>query len=355
MIPGLSHDNFFEIDPILSRDGGAPEKFIGEGSEILIDETIGFIEQSRKDHQPFFAVVWFGSPHEPYSGLEQDLALYENLPDSLQKQTVRLTSMETGQPVDRPLREVLRERFAEITAMDRAIGKLREYLGSQGIDRNTLIWYCGDNGVPTSGNYDPVFRGVKGNVYEQGVRVPGIIEWPGGITQPKVTSVSAVTSDMLPTLCELTGQSLPDRPLDGINLMPVINGSITQRPTPIFFWNYHTGHETENNPEPYLDPELQTGTTPLVKIMDGKYTRSFRNFHHPDISEVDFRGARTVVDGRYKLVIDGETGPSKELFDLAADPSGNCQPDRISTRNCPGPGNAVAGVATFSTGKSYRG
>ena len=316
----LSHDNFFEIDPTFSRDGGPPEKFTGESSEILIDETIDFIEQTRKDQQPFFAVVWFGSPHEPYSGLEQDLALYDNLPDSLEHQMVRLTSMDTGQPVERPLREVLRERFAEITAMDRAIGKLRQHLVQQGLDQNTLLWYCGDNGVPSSGNYNPAFRGVKGKVYEQGVRVPGIIEWPRTLQNALATSVNAVTSDILPTICELTGQPFPKRPLDGISLMPVINGSMSNRPEPIFFWNYHTGHETNDNPDPYIDPELQTGTTPLVKIMDGKFTRSFRNFHHPEIHEIDFSGPRTVLDNQYKLVIDGESDSGKELFDLVADP-----------------------------------
>ena len=71
-----------------------------------------------------FAVVWFGSPHEPYSGLEEDLALYDDLPEEYAGQLFRLTSMETGQPTRRPLNEVLQERYAEITAMDRSIGQL---------------------------------------------------------------------------------------------------------------------------------------------------------------------------------------------------------------------------------------
>jgi len=65
----LSHDNFFELNPHLSRNGGPPHQFQGESSEITIDETIRFIGKAKKTGQPFFAVVWFGSPHEPYSGL----------------------------------------------------------------------------------------------------------------------------------------------------------------------------------------------------------------------------------------------------------------------------------------------
>ena len=69
----FSHDNFFEINPILSRNGEAPQRIEGEGSEIVIDETIRFIQKSKKQDKPFLAVVWFGSPHEPYSGLPGDL------------------------------------------------------------------------------------------------------------------------------------------------------------------------------------------------------------------------------------------------------------------------------------------
>ncbi|MCA8988286.1 MAG: sulfatase-like hydrolase/transferase, partial [Planctomycetaceae bacterium] len=73
----LSHDNFFELDPVLSRNGAEPQKIKGESSEILIEEAIHFVERSRKQQTPFFLVIWFGSPHEPYSGLPADLALYD--------------------------------------------------------------------------------------------------------------------------------------------------------------------------------------------------------------------------------------------------------------------------------------
>jgi arylsulfatase A-like enzyme len=53
--------------------------------------------------------------------------------------------METGVNVERPLREVLRERYAEITAMDRSIGKLRDHLRESALRDNTLVWYCGDS------------------------------------------------------------------------------------------------------------------------------------------------------------------------------------------------------------------
>jgi arylsulfatase A-like enzyme len=318
----LSHDNFFELNPSLSRNGGPPEVFQGESSEIVVQEAIQFIARARKAAKPFFAVVWFGSPHEPYSGLPDDLALYDDLPAKYTKK-VGLTSNETGEQTTRPQGEVLRERYAEITAMDRAIGMLRSHLAAEGLRENTLLFYCGDNGTSADSALGAPHRGVKSQVYEGGILVPGLIEWPARIPKPRSTKVRATTSDLLPTLCALTGHAMPDRPLDGIDLTPVLDGRFTERPSPLFFWMYNTQRLKRTNPEPWIDPKLQEGTTPLVKLMEGKLTRDFKNYRHPAITDEDYLGPRAIVDGNFKLVIHDEKAgaPQRELFDLEADPS----------------------------------
>ena len=268
---------------------------------------------------PFWPIVWFGSPHEPYSGLSRDLALYDDLPERYANETVTLTSNRTGSPTKRPLRDVLRERYAEITAMDRAIGELRSYLETEGLRENTLLWYAGDNGTPAHSLAETPLRGSKGTMYEEGIRVPGIIEWPARITAPRTSDVAAVTSDTLPTLCALAGVEPPKRPLDGVNLEALVDGRMSERPSPIFFWSFDTRGLAGRELEPYLDPELQEGTTPLVKLMNGIATRNFRNVRYPAIDERDFAGARVVIDGDYKLVVDGSPGSRNELFNLRED------------------------------------
>ena len=322
----LSHDNFFEMNPRFSRNGGPPEQFEGESSEIVVDEAMGFIRKAKRERRPFFAVLWFGSPHEPYSGLEEDLAMYAGLPASLGERFANITDMKSGQAGKFPLDKVLQARFAEITAMDRAIGKLRTTLKSEGLRQNTLLWYCGDNGVPGEGRLDMALRGSKGDVYEGGVRVPGVLEWPDRIAKARATDVNAVTSDMLPTICALTGQPVPERPLDGISLQPLLDGAMTARPQPICFWTFDASREGENG-APYIDPAQQEGTTPLVKLMDGKATRSFTNFRHPRITAQDFSGPRAILHNRYKLVVDGGRprrsntagAPARELYDVRED------------------------------------
>ena len=318
----LSHDNFFELNPSLSRNGGPPEVFQGESSEILIRETIRFIDRAKKTGTPFFTIVWFGSPHEPYSGLPADLALYDDLPAKYTKK-VKLTSNETGGSTTRPQGEVLRERYAEITAMDRAIGTLRKHLATEGLRENTLLFYCGDNGTSGDAALGFPHRGVKGQMYEGGILVPGLIEWPARIPQPRTTSVRATTSDLLPTLCAITGQPLPARPIDGIDLSPWLDGGVTARPKPLYFWEYDTANLSKSKAEPYIDPELQKGTTPLVKKMGGKATRDFTNFRHPVITGTDYLGARAIIDGPFKLVIHDtrKGGPRQELFNLETDPA----------------------------------
>jgi arylsulfatase A-like enzyme len=290
----LSHDNFFEVDPHLSRNGASPQQLKGESSAIVVDEAVRFIGKAVKSRRPFFTVIWFGSPHSPYAGLERDLALYRDAP------------------------EPLRARFAEITALDRAMGRLRQFLERAGLKDNTLLWYCGDNGVPRDGRLTSPFRGHKGQVYDGGLRVPCIVEWPAGIPKARVTDVNAVTSDMLPTICDLIGQPLPRRPLDGISLKPLFAGVMRERPKPICFWQYRQNREADAEPQPYIRPDLQEGTTPTATLMNGKLTRSFRNFRYTRRGDDGTPGDAAILDNRYKLVFAGPS-PAPELYDLRED------------------------------------
>ena len=194
---------------------------------------------------------------------------------------------------------------------------------------------CGDNGTSSDAALGFPHRGAKGQIYEGGVLVPGLIEWPARIRQPRTTGVRASTSDLLPTVCALVGQPLPARPLDGIDLTPVLDGKMTERPMPLYFWEYDTARFAGAKPEPYVDPKLQEGTTPLVKLQGGKATRNFINWRHPALTADDTRGPRSIIEGRLKLVIhDQKNGALRqELFDIEADPAERTnligrQPDR---------------------------
>ena len=101
-------------------------------------------------------------------------------------------------------------------------------------------------------------------------------------------------------LTKLKDQQLLD--LDGISLLDMIMGKQDRRAEPIMFWGFGKSMNRGKD-KPYIDPKLQEGTTPLVKMLGGRFTRNFLNYHHPSIIEEDYAGSRTMIDGDHKLVI----------------------------------------------------
>ncbi len=286
----LSHDNFFGHSPRLSRNGAMPQRFHGESSEVVMREAGRFIEQNARSQRSTFTVLSFGSPHEPYTPTDDDIVPYHG-----------------------KVPERLAERFAEITAMDRAIGYLRDHLRQIRIENDTLFWFISDNGTPVPDAVDSPLRGAKGSYYEGGIRVPSVIEWPGGIPEARRSSVPAVTSDMLPTLCDLAGIPVPARTLDGISLVPVLDGVMQERPSPLCFWVYDVAREARENPQQYLPEEAQTGNIPTSKVP----FIVFRNHKHPTARTSDFGGTAAIMDNRFKLYVPAKGEP--ELYDLLAD------------------------------------
>ena len=209
----LSAENFYDNNPILSREGTAVQ-LKGESSMVAADAAIEFVRKHAEASRPFLAVVWFGSPHGPHRAAEEDRALYKD-------------------------EQKRRQHFyGEITGMDRAFGKLRDELRTLGIHENTILWYCSDNGgLPRLGTTGG--RGHKGSIYEGGLRVPAILEWPARLPALRTTALPSNTCDIYPTLLDVAGLRPTNQPpLDGISLLPLLDGKMAQRPTPMGFWSY---------------------------------------------------------------------------------------------------------------------
>lgn len=288
----FSAPNFFDNNPILSREGKAVQTR-GESSMVTVDAAIEFIRKHAKSPRPLLAVVWFGSPHGPHKAAEEDRKPY----------------------ADRPTKD--QNFLGEITGMDRAFGKLRAELRKLGIHQNTLLWYCSDNGglrTKSTGG-----RGRKGQIYEGGLRVPAILDWPARLAKPRTTAVPCVTSDIYPTLLELVGVK-PEKqpPLDGISLVGLLDGKMKARPKPIGFWSHPTGGR--GTPSKKLMAELlaaqQAGTevTPHTFGADaGKVTRK----HPPD----SLPGHAAWLAWPWKLHRIERKGQARlELYNLARDP-----------------------------------
>ena len=214
----VSADNFFDLDPVLGRNGVA-EKFRGDGSDIAMDEALKFIRKQAGADKPFLAVVWFGNPHTPHEALPADKAAYAKLPEKDQNY------------------------YGEITGMDRNVGKLRAALRELKVSDNTVLWYCSDNGGAAGPKSTGDLRGSKGTLWEGGLRVPGIIEWPARIPKAFVSDTPCSTLDIYPTVLAATGAVAPKQiaPLDGISLLPIFDRQTEARAKAIPFAT-RTGH-----------------------------------------------------------------------------------------------------------------
>jgi arylsulfatase A-like enzyme len=236
----------------------------GDDSRILMDQALPFIEHSVAEKKPFFSVIWFHAPHAPVVGGPDYRARYGQYDPEA------------------------RHYYAAITALDEQVGRLRTALRELQIAENTMVFFCSDNGpegdVPEKRNVGSAgpFRGRKRSLFEGGVRVPGLLEWPGQVKPGTATDYPAVTSDYLPTILEVLGLSLPDaRPIDGISLIPVIRDGLQERPVPIAFETLGQAGSVETRNSP----------------------------------------AAALVDNRYKLLTDfTPRGEEDLLFDLQADP-----------------------------------
>ena len=222
----VSVTNFFDLNPVMSRNGKF-EEFKGDSSEIIIEEALQFITEQKEKETPFLCVVWYGTPHVPFMSLEKDRARFADLDESS------------------------RDHYAELKAMDRSIGTLRKGLRDLSIEKNTLVWFMSDNGglpkinpVTTGG-----LRGFKGSLYEGGIRVPCVIEWPQEITKPKKTNYPAGAVDIFPTISEIV--SLPKEaclyPQDGESLAKLFKSEIARRKKPLIFSSNQRMAVIDNN------------------------------------------------------------------------------------------------------------
>ncbi len=293
----LSAPNFFDNDPILSRQGRA-EQMHGESSHVTVDAALEWIREQAAEDRPFLAVVWFGSPHDPHRASDEYRKLY------------------AGQP------EALQNYYGEISGMDHAFGMLRDALSELGIRQNTILWYNSDNGalpkVGSSGQY----RGKKGEIYEGGLLVPAILEWPERIPSPRTTKVRCNTADIYPTLLEIAGVTRNDqRPLDGVSLVPLIDGEMESRPRPMGFWNYPTAGII--TPSEQWMTELLEAQSSGRDLEPHETSQRAATLPKPAYPTDRFPGHAAWIDGDWKLhrVEDKEGKITWELYDLAANPT----------------------------------
>ena len=158
---------------------------------------------------------------------------------------------------------------ADVTAMDKALGRLLVYLKENGLDENTIIVFSSDNGPINPGSSGPYTAG-KRHLFEGGVRVPGIIEWPSTIKKGRTTDIVAASVDIMPTLLDIANIKVDESiPMDGISLKPLLNGLHQKREKLLFFQSH--GSSVAMNQD-YKALKVRTGAFSEGQVKKSKLT-----------------------------------------------------------------------------------
>lgn len=202
---------------LMERDFEGYREHEGYLTNVLADETCRFIERNKE--KPFFAYVSFNAVHAPMHTDPQDADTFPQL-DGIRRKAAQMT-----------------------LSLDRACGKIISRLKSLGLDKNTLIVFTNDNGGPMdrNGSSNYPFAGVKATQLEGGIRVPGIVVWPGQVLPGSVYDKPLCTLDLLPTFVKAGGgDPAAIAGLDGIDMVPYLRGEAGGRPHPTLYWKMET-------------------------------------------------------------------------------------------------------------------
>lgn len=129
-----------------------------------------------------------------------------------------------------------------IMEIDWSVGEIMKTLEKNGLAKNTLVIFTSDNGPwLTFGNHAGSAGGLregKSTSWEGGQRVPCIMSWPAKIPEGKICSNITSSIDILPTLCTITGSSLPVRKIDGVNILSLLEGNFDANPRNAFYYYF---------------------------------------------------------------------------------------------------------------------
>ena len=192
-----------------------PEQRRGYLTDLFVEEAIGWLK--RRERRPFFLYLPFTAPHTPI----QD-------PDEYDAQTGTA-----------PWKQKHRPTYAKmVERMDQRIGDVMAQLRAMDAEQNTIVIFMSDNGADPNGSNGPL-RGRKGTLWEGGIRVPCLMQWPARLPQGKETAQVTLTMDFATMLVRAAGAPAPPQ-FDGVDVFPVLRDQKPPFPRRVF-WRYKRG------------------------------------------------------------------------------------------------------------------
>jgi arylsulfatase A-like enzyme len=198
-------------------------------TDVITDDALDFINERKKDNEPFYLSVHYTAPHHPWidNHPKEIVALYDDCPFETCPQRDIHPWMNYNEEFMKNVNENLKGYFAAVTAMDINIGRIIDSLKAAGLRDNTLICFMSDNG------FNCGHHGIWGkgngtfplNMYDSSVKVPAIFSHPQRIPEGVICDELLSGYDFMPTLLDYVGLKNPEADkLPGRSFLPVLLG-----------------------------------------------------------------------------------------------------------------------------------
>ncbi|MDT0551855.1 sulfatase-like hydrolase/transferase [Urechidicola vernalis] len=184
-------------------------------TDELSDAAVSYINKQARNDQHFMLYLAYNAPHTPLQATEKYLARFPNIKDKKRKTYA-----------------------AMVSAVDDGVGRVLNALKEQGLDEETIIVFLSDNGgAHNNASDNGPLRGLKGDLFEGGVRVPFAMRWKGNIPEGKTYKNAVSSLDIMATIVARNNIKInKERPLDGVDLVPFLTGNKKGNPHDVLFW-----------------------------------------------------------------------------------------------------------------------
>ncbi|PQV50211.1 arylsulfatase A-like enzyme [Jejuia pallidilutea] len=194
----------------------------GYSTDLITKHSVDFIK--RHKDEPFLLYIPHEAPHGPFQGRQSPAERYVGWKNGA-KQKNKVS--------DEELNAIYKEM---VEVMDEGIGEVMKTLKELKIDKNTLVFFCSDNGASQKVGSNGGLRGYKSTLWEGGHRVSAMAWYPGTIQPNQVNNETILTMDLFPTIMDIVGSEIPDD-LDGISLKDNLFKGVPL-PERDVFWGY---------------------------------------------------------------------------------------------------------------------
>ncbi len=283
----------------------------GHATDVITSLALDYL-RDYNGREPFFLCIHHKAPHDPFTPRPEDKEVWEDRPVTLPASAhdnwsrrssaaqrvhnrtpgplykKKLDPSETSPVAEETLKQQLRDYFACVSGLDGSVGAILAELDRLGLSENTLVIYTSDHGMMT-GQHGLIDKRM---MYEDSIRIPVIIRWPGAVSEGARDNHLILNIDLAPTLLEVAGAKIPEQ-MQGRSFAALLKGDSLQKWRDSFYYRFY-------GQEPYRRIQYPAQI--------GVRTEKSKLIYFPETGEFEFYDLERDPDERTNAYDDPEFG-----------------------------------------------